>query len=136
MGAFMRANDGNATYAGTSGVTLQQPAAVSENGEANVDRVTGAPDWSAPPGVSFALEPIQKVVESEESVVIRCLAPESMLRGAGCGILNTIVRPYSGSARSDFCALQDFCGFPSLHIAPTVEDGAKLLSACAWWGWA
>ena len=25
-------------------------------------------------------EPIQKDVESEESVVIRCLAPESMLR--------------------------------------------------------
>jgi hypothetical protein len=35
------------------------------------------------------LEPIQKVVESEESLVIPFLAPESGLRGAACGRLNT-----------------------------------------------
>src|SRR5580700_566137 len=39
------------------------------------------------------LEPIHKVVESEESVVIPSLAPASLLRGAECGSLNTAVRP-------------------------------------------
>jgi hypothetical protein len=39
------------------------------------------------------LEPIQKVVESEESVVIPSLAPVSLLRGAGCGSLNIAVLP-------------------------------------------
>jgi hypothetical protein len=38
-------------------------------------------------------EPIQKVVESEESVVIPCLAPGSLSRGARCGSLNTAVPP-------------------------------------------
>src|SRR5262249_37513536 len=36
-----------------------------------------------------SLEPIHKVVESEESVVIPSLAPASLLRGAECGSLNT-----------------------------------------------
>jgi macro domain-containing protein len=39
------------------------------------------------------LEPIHKVVESEESVVIPSLAPASLLRGAECGSLNTAVLP-------------------------------------------
>src|SRR4029077_3102110 len=34
------------------------------------------------------LEPIQKVVESEESTVIHCWAPESKQGGARCGRLN------------------------------------------------
>jgi hypothetical protein len=38
--------------------------------------------------VTMILEPIHKVVESEESVVIPSLAPESLLRGAECGSLN------------------------------------------------
>jgi hypothetical protein len=38
-------------------------------------------------------EPIQKVVESEESVVIPSLVPASLLRGAECGSLNTAVQP-------------------------------------------
>ncbi len=33
--------------------------------------------------------PFRKVVESDESVVIHCRAPESFLRGARCGRLNT-----------------------------------------------
>jgi hypothetical protein len=37
------------------------------------------------------LEPIHKVVESEESVVIPSLAPETLLRGAECGSPNTAV---------------------------------------------
>ena len=36
-----------------------------------------------------ASEPIHKVVESEESVVIPSLAPASLLRGAECGSRNT-----------------------------------------------
>ena len=40
-----------------------------------------------------ASEPIHKVVESEESVVIPSLAPASLLRGAECGSLNTAVLP-------------------------------------------
>src|SRR5271157_3127851 len=40
-----------------------------------------------------SLEPIQKVVESGESVVIPCLAPASLPRGARCGSLNTAVPP-------------------------------------------
>jgi two-component SAPR family response regulator len=39
------------------------------------------------------LEPIHKVVESEESVMIPSLAPDSALRGAGCGSLNIAVLP-------------------------------------------
>jgi hypothetical protein len=39
------------------------------------------------------LEPIHKVVESEESVVIPSLAPESWVRGAECGKLNIAVLP-------------------------------------------
>jgi hypothetical protein len=39
------------------------------------------------------LEPIHKVVESEESVVIPSLAPELLVRGAECGSLNTAVLP-------------------------------------------
>jgi len=35
-----------------------------------------------------SLEPIQKVVESEESVVIRCEAPESHEGVPRCGSLN------------------------------------------------
>jgi hypothetical protein len=43
-------------------------------------------------GLRFlTLEPIHKVVESEESVVIPSLAPASLLRGAECGSLNTAV---------------------------------------------
>jgi hypothetical protein len=37
---------------------------------------------------SKALEPIQEVVESEESDVIHCRAPESKRGGARCGRLN------------------------------------------------
>jgi hypothetical protein len=43
--------------------------------------------------VIFFKEPIHKVVESEESVVIPSLAPESWLRGAECGSLNIAVLP-------------------------------------------
>jgi signal transduction histidine kinase len=39
------------------------------------------------------LEPIHKVVESEESVVIPSLAPASLLRGAECGSPNIAVLP-------------------------------------------
>src|SRR5665213_940192 len=39
------------------------------------------------------LEPIHKVVESRESVVIPCLAPEPFLRGARCGSLIIAVPP-------------------------------------------
>src|SRR5580704_16284251 len=39
------------------------------------------------------LEPIHKVVESEESVVIPSQAPASLLRGAECGSPNTAVLP-------------------------------------------
>jgi hypothetical protein len=48
---------------------------------------------SPPPLENPTLEPIHKVVESEESVVIPSLAPASLLRGAECGSLNTAVRP-------------------------------------------
>ena len=39
------------------------------------------------------LEPIQKVVESDESFVIPCVAPESRAWDAACGSLNTVVLP-------------------------------------------
>jgi hypothetical protein len=38
-------------------------------------------------------EPIPKVVESRESLVIHCLAPESHARGAECGSLNIAALP-------------------------------------------
>src|ERR1700684_1496963 len=38
-------------------------------------------------------EPIQKVVESNESFVIPCVVPESQTWGAACGSLNTVVLP-------------------------------------------
>ena len=40
-------------------------------------------------GSLFLLEPIQEVVESDESFVIHCRAPETFWRGARCGRLNT-----------------------------------------------
>src|SRR5690242_7832612 len=43
--------------------------------------------------LSRLLEPIQEVVESEESVVIPCVAPEWPLRGARCGSRNTAALP-------------------------------------------
>jgi len=52
------------------------------------------PPGSKLPGLAHKfLEPIQKVVESEESVVLPSLAPASLLRGAECGRLNTVVLP-------------------------------------------
>ncbi len=39
------------------------------------------------------LEPIQKVVESDESDVIHCWAPEFLPRGARCGSLSTAAPP-------------------------------------------
>jgi hypothetical protein len=39
------------------------------------------------------LEPIQKVIESNESFVIPCVAPESQMWDAACGSLNTVVLP-------------------------------------------
>src|SRR6202142_2245462 len=42
---------------------------------------------------SLALEPIQKVVESNEGFVIPCFVPESQTWGAACGSLNTVVLP-------------------------------------------
>ena len=50
---------------------------------------------------SYSLEPIPKVVESEELVVIPHPAPESLLGGARCGSLNTAARP-TGAA----CAIR------------------------------
>ena len=50
-------------------------------------------DAAAVERLDKALAPIHKVVESEESVVIPCLAPASLLRGAECGSLNTAVLP-------------------------------------------
>ena len=43
--------------------------------------------------VQHHLEPFRKEVESEESVVIPCLASESLTRGAKCGRLNIAVLP-------------------------------------------
>jgi hypothetical protein len=57
----------------------------------NESRPHTALGWLTPQ--EFALEPIHKVVESEESVVIPSLAPASLLRGAECGSLNTAVLP-------------------------------------------
>jgi hypothetical protein len=39
------------------------------------------------------LEPIRKVVESEESVVIPCEAPDSLVEGCQCGSLNIAALP-------------------------------------------
>src|SRR5207245_2233806 len=48
--------------------------------------------WNRKNGLFLkALEPIHKVVESEESVVIPSPAPDSALRDAGCGSLNIAV---------------------------------------------
>ena len=41
----------------------------------------------------YPLEPIHKDVESRESVVIHCLAPESLPKGALCGSLSIAVPP-------------------------------------------
>ena len=44
-----------------------------------------------------ALEPIQEVVESDESFVIHCRAPETFWRGARCGRLNTGKPPHGAA---------------------------------------
>jgi hypothetical protein len=44
-------------------------------------------------GCCVFLEPIQKVIESNESFVIPCVAPESQTWGAACGSLNIVVLP-------------------------------------------
>ena len=56
----------------------------------NLERLSAVVDFEL---FRADLEPIHKVVESEESVVIPSLAPASLLRGAECGSLNTAVLP-------------------------------------------
>ena len=45
----------------------------------------------------WVLEPIQEVVESDESFVIHCRAPETFWRGARCGRLNTGKPPHGAA---------------------------------------
>src|ERR1700730_4561341 len=88
--------------------------------------IAGGTGWR----LDIILEPIHKVVESEESVVIPSLAPESWVRGAECGKLNIAVlqtatacaTPVIGAAASGRCSNRRY------HRPNTVGVGARSTS--------